>query len=417
MKKILSSLTIIGLTFAVAIGFSGAFFSDTETSKANTLTAGKIDLLIDNTSYYNGVFNSDTTFAPSNLPGKYFFKFNDLKPGDYGEDTISLHVDDNDSWVCMKITKTADDDNTCTEPEKIDDPSCNDPDSDISDGELGKNILFMFWPDDGDNVLEVGENPAWRKGGAADLFNGDAWPLADSSINIWGTSGPVSAGKTYYIAKAWCFGTSLQPIPLAQDGKGADSTRTPANSTGGIKCNGAVNINNAAQTDTFLADVEFYAEQARNNPNFRCNPNPVLIETVKVPSADLDGVSSVNSLISGKKYQFKVKGYWSNAGGRELADAENISYDNWATRMDGDPAWDASYSITGYRDLLDLQVNNSFVDWIFAGTANNYLYDFVGNGNAVNFRVFDGNPALNPVINPGWYTDNSGNLTVEIYAI
>src|SRR3989344_4521748 len=164
MKKILSSLTILSLTLALAIGFSRAFFSDTETSKDNKLTAGKIDLLVDNTSYYNGVKNEGTTFTPSDLPGKYFFNFTDLKPDDYGEDTISLHVDDNDAWACMKITKTADDDNTCTEPEKIDDPTCDDPDTDTDDGELGDNLLFVFWADDGDNVLEVGEDPTLRKG-------------------------------------------------------------------------------------------------------------------------------------------------------------------------------------------------------------------------------------------------------------
>ena len=38
----------------VISGATGAFFSDTETSQGNTFTAGAIDLLVDNESYYNG---------------------------------------------------------------------------------------------------------------------------------------------------------------------------------------------------------------------------------------------------------------------------------------------------------------------------------------------------------------------------
>ena len=279
MKKILSSLTILSLTLALAIGFSRAFFSDTETSKDNKLTAGKIDLLVDNTSYYNGVKNEGTTFTPSDLPGKYFFNFTDLKPDDYGEDTISLHVDDNDAWACMKITKTADDDNTCTEPEKIDDPTCDDPDTDTDDGELGDNLLFVFWADDGDNVLEVGEDPTLRKGSASSLFDGTVWPLADSSFNVWGeaSGSAMLAEKTYYIGKAWCFGTRLAPNPRpvaeyplgpAGDNNGNQVAGEPED--GGFFCDGET-LNNVTQTDIFLADVEFWAEQRRHNDNFRCD--------------------------------------------------------------------------------------------------------------------------------------------------
>src|SRR3989304_2395042 len=274
MKKILSSIIVLGTVAAVAVGLSSAFFSDTETSTGNQLEAGKVDLLIDNQSYYNGVFNQDTSWESTNLPGKFFFNFNDLKPGDRGEDTISIKVDDNDAWACMSITKTVDDDNTCTEPEKIDDlAGCDEPDGNVfpNDGELGKNLHFVFWVDDGDNVWETDE-PFFKKGQAENIFDGSIWPVADSFTNIWtGVPGqPLTGGQTYYIGKAWCFG-DIQPAQLSQDGLGVLSPRTPANSTGGISCDGS-GLDNRTQTDIFKADVQFTAEKSRNNPNFVCGP-------------------------------------------------------------------------------------------------------------------------------------------------
>src|SRR3989344_1833379 len=97
MKKIILSLGMIAAVAVVAVGATGAFFSDTETSTGNTFTAGAIDLGIDNHSYYNGELNEETTWRVDyDIEGRQFFNFSDIKPGDWGEDTISLHVNNND---------------------------------------------------------------------------------------------------------------------------------------------------------------------------------------------------------------------------------------------------------------------------------------------------------------------------------
>jgi len=62
MKKILGSVGVLALVGALVLGATGAFFSDTETSTGNTFTAGAIDLGVDNTSYYNGKLNQETTW-------------------------------------------------------------------------------------------------------------------------------------------------------------------------------------------------------------------------------------------------------------------------------------------------------------------------------------------------------------------
>lgn len=125
MRKILLSLLSIWAVAIVAIAASQAFFSDTETSKGNILQAGAIDLKIDNTCYYNGQACTNgfwagvpvPTGAPTNTcsctwgqkelgQGDVFFSLHDLKPGDWEEDTISLHVFNNDAWACIDLDIT-----------------------------------------------------------------------------------------------------------------------------------------------------------------------------------------------------------------------------------------------------------------------------------------------------------------------
>src|SRR3989344_7043000 len=149
MKKIILSLSMMAAIAVVAVGATGAFFSDPETATGNTFTAGAIDLGIDNTSYYNGVANAGTSWeldydidsnnGDGDVP-RQFFNFSDLKPGDYGEDTISIHVNNNESWMCADVALTSNDDNDCTEPENdVEGSACdpsNNPDSDNADGDL-----------------------------------------------------------------------------------------------------------------------------------------------------------------------------------------------------------------------------------------------------------------------------------------
>jgi predicted ribosomally synthesized peptide with SipW-like signal peptide len=267
MKKILPSL-LVSLVIALgAIRATSAFFSDTESSTGNVLQAGKVDLKIDNTSYYNHLLNQGTSWSLNDLTDKLFFNFTDLKPSDIGEDTISLHVDNNNAWACMKVNLTRNADNTCTEPELIDDPTCTNPGE--GQGELAQALHFTFWVDDGDNILETGET-VFKEGTAQALFDDSNWTLADSSSNLFEPSGPLLGSKTYYIGKAWCFGT-LSESPLPQDGFGAGGPNSPANTTGGVTCDGT-SLNNATQTDIVMGDISFTAEQSRNNPNFLCNP-------------------------------------------------------------------------------------------------------------------------------------------------
>ena len=313
IRKILKSIVLLGIIGLVVLGVTNAFFSDTETSKDNILAAGELDLKVDNTCYYNGlacrpVLDGEdkplgySTWSPTggrggdpngercsctwdlkDLQGDLFFDFNDLKPDDESEDTISLHVK-NDAYACMSIKKTEDDDETCSEPEQADDPTCNESDADLADGELGGLLQFIFWEDDGDNVLEDDEK-VFKKGSASSLFDGAIWTLADSLSNIWtGVGGPLLADTDYFIGKAWCFGTQTEdPVP---SGQGVNPTVDP-----GVDCDGTA-LNNAAQTDLLMADIEFSAVQARHNSGFLCEPPEVTVTPKPTDVACIPGFAT-----------------------------------------------------------------------------------------------------------------------------
>ena len=310
-KKILVSLSVIGAVAAIAVGGTIAYFSDTETSTGNTFTAGEIDLTVDNTSYRSNnsgalVAQPGTTWAPKDLEGgDLFFNFADLKPGDLGEDTVSLHVNSNDAWLCASIDITANNDVTCTEPEEGDDPNCNENGS--FNGELANELNFIFWADDGDNVLEVGETVITR-GPASQVLNGVTYALADASANIWGVPGPMGAGQTKYIGKAWCFG-DIDDEPLPQQNTGGPDVRGA-----GVTCNGSA-VNNAAQSDNLMGNITFYAEQARNNPNFLCSGvrTRTLILEDKTSEWDVinnntQGILTYETAGPEFKYTFEAKG-------------------------------------------------------------------------------------------------------------
>ena len=286
--KILVSLLVIGLTaIAIGGGMTGAFFSDTETSSGNTFTAGAIDLKVDNHCYYNGnecIYDGNAgrycwdangnsecetgeetctcTWNLDDLNGHVFADFSDLKPGDWGEDTISFHVDSNKAWLCAKVEITEDDDVDCTEPETEEEGNdCGTG----NNGELDNYLEVFAWVDTcqgygghypGDNIYTPDcDKPLMINPVKLTDYEG-TFPIADATYSIAGNdlSGnplPLIGGGKYYIGKAWCFG---------------DMT---VESDGTITCNGA-NVQNDAQTDTLKLKVSFTAVQYRNNQDYTC---------------------------------------------------------------------------------------------------------------------------------------------------
>lgn len=293
MKRIITGGGVILFIGALVAGATGAFFSDTETSTGNTFAAGAIDLLIDNTSYGfdwndpavenpqgNWGQNSAHTWTLRNLdecgPNSdlpcLFFDFHDLKPGDYGEDTISVHVQ-NDAWACMAFDVTATPENNVNEPEVDAGDTLNNGNL---DGELQNYLNFAFWLDDGDNVYENDEGPLLFNDSLADL-NSDWQALADSLNN--GQPLPANEeGAASFIGKFWCFG-AIEEDPVDAEING---DLAPTAETTGFNCLHLNPQDNIAQTDSVEVNVHFYAEQSRNNGDFLCSNLPPVNEEEEV---------------------------------------------------------------------------------------------------------------------------------------
>jgi hypothetical protein len=211
-----------------------------------------------NYSWYNGEPNPETSWETTfDLDeGKQFFNFTDLKPGDWGEDTIDLVVNDNDAWACVDVTLDSNNENTLTEPEV-------DMNDDNTTGELADRVNFIWWHDDGDNVLETGEEllPAGTLG-SLNVDETATVALADSTGTGVLTQGPVAGTEKYYIGKAWCFGDFvLDPV----EGNGGQNPGVNP----GFTCDGS-SVTNDSQSDSLTATISFRAEQSRNNGQFVC---------------------------------------------------------------------------------------------------------------------------------------------------
>lgn len=247
MKRILTSVLTIAAVVAVGYLATSAFFSDTETSVGNLFQAGAIDLKIDYDGYYNKVVDGQPNAGSWELTDlnqeHRFFDFDDIKPGDYGEGTISLLVYNNDAWACATITPTSNDDVSSTEPEL----EAGDVENDVNnlwDGELAQNMQFKIWADvcnveatPGDNIYQEGCDILLTQGTGP--LSPVTWPLADSTANVFtGVAGqPIIGSQDYFIGVEWTLPSS---------------------------------VGNIVQTDKYTADISFYAEQSRNNPDFKC---------------------------------------------------------------------------------------------------------------------------------------------------
>jgi len=204
-RTLLAGLGAVGVASAGAGLGTTAYFNDTESFEGNTLTAGELDLKLDYRATYAGgpgrideingwypdfeveeeedgvyligeVPNIDEGEWPDIVQERDFcapdvglingdqipvFTLDDVKPGDCGEVTISLHICDNPSWVWMNGELTANDENTVSEPEAGADGEGNalgdDSDGPISgEGELADAIDVTVWYDENcNNILDA----------------------------------------------------------------------------------------------------------------------------------------------------------------------------------------------------------------------------------------------------------------------
>src|SRR3989344_4150418 len=82
-----------------------------------------VNLTVNSHTTYNGTLMPELSWEAKDLtPGiDTFFNFGDIKPGDFGESTISLHVEEAPAWICLVFDNLVGADNSTNEPESLED--------------------------------------------------------------------------------------------------------------------------------------------------------------------------------------------------------------------------------------------------------------------------------------------------------
>jgi predicted ribosomally synthesized peptide with SipW-like signal peptide len=186
-RNILVSMIIIGVVGAGISGTTMALFNDTETSDNNKFTAGELDLKIDWEESYNGeqIETQELTNNPAPI-----FNISDIKPGDWGEATVSLHLDDNPGWIWMNLNQTANKEGICTEPEaKAESQGYQQPILHLPMDDSTKDVAMG-----NDATLHGTSAYSTGKKDKSVSFNGDAYgtvkhkpsyELSEGTISLW----------------------------------------------------------------------------------------------------------------------------------------------------------------------------------------------------------------------------------------
>lgn len=165
-----------------------------------------------------------------------FWYFPDVKPGDYGTDLVSLHVNSNDAYACLYANNIQDNDNVPSAPEL----AFPDLTTGVGQGELSQFIKVFAWADNGDGIYQSSE--------ATLIPANTSLPTMATMMTALTLTG---GGPTKYVGLAWCGGTqSVVGTTISCDGSG---------------------MSNIAQTDSTTLDFTAYAVQQRNNSGFTCS--------------------------------------------------------------------------------------------------------------------------------------------------
>lgn len=394
MKRLLISLLSVGVIGTVAFVGTSAFFSDEEISTGNTFEAGAIDLQLTNetSASYEPGDTSDNWTDFDDVNDQVLMSFADIKPGDWGENTIGFNITSNEAWMCAELAVDEQAENTILDPEADD----GDVSEDI--GELADFLTVLWWEDDGDNVLEQGEDVKY--GGPRPLAewlalgNGDSLDLtfADSVLN-WSADAadgdPIDPDVPFYLGVAWCMGEMT-----------IDTDTAP-----GWSCDGE-NVDNTSQSDSVTATLAFSAVQTRNNDSFLCPENqPTEPEPIDA-EGPFDGWNGDGALIWQAEARFgsnSLSGDWEVGVGTNTQTAnQSNTQSTWpddvavpfTVSYDGSSA---TFTVNGNSATYTVgSVNNSADLNIIAGKVSS------GAGDSITLSDLDLNGSP---LNPDTFTD------------
>lgn len=190
MKKLIGLGIAVAVIIALVTTGTFALFSDTETSEDNQFTAGIIDLEID--------CAGDTAFVATDDPLPKIFEYlpaSDIKPGDDGEVTLSLHLktNSNDADLWIEVLSLTNYGGLNPEPEQKAEAAAT------VDDDIASEIEVLLWlEEDGDNVYEAGETILFGTVAAGGDTLDDLWDNGKLTVKE-----DAKASTTYYLGWYW----------------------------------------------------------------------------------------------------------------------------------------------------------------------------------------------------------------------
>ncbi len=195
-KKILVSLSVIGVVAAIVIGGTIAYLNDVEESKNNAFASGSLDLEV-----------NDENPCTSTV-----FDISNLKPGDSGTATIRLKNVGTlpkqgkmpyTSKVFITFENLTEDDVSCSEPESEVDDTCGSG----QEGELSEKLNIRvrdYWDPNCSSNLRFEEThtlAGWVNDKGKTFLNDDM-PSGDVNCIVIDWSVPIDAGNIIQSDKA-----------------------------------------------------------------------------------------------------------------------------------------------------------------------------------------------------------------------
>ncbi|MEF8773054.1 vWA domain-containing protein [Halodesulfurarchaeum sp.] len=263
-RSVLAGIGGVGLASAGAGLGTSAFLNDRETFENSTITAGTLDLLVDYYSYWDqGMAGTGQVHGTQDGSGTVSGVLDDVKPGDSGLLAFCPRIETNPAylWLCGEITANSENGYTEPEPETAANGDLNDPGVMDGAGELAESIeVTVSYCDLDDDIADDGDD--------------------DDANDGFDPSDVTSVAKVWTGTFAELMTAIRNGVPL--DGGGAvpgdagfhapgnqacfvGSASEMANPCLCLEWHVPTEVGNEIQGDSLSFDLEFHAEQCRNN--------------------------------------------------------------------------------------------------------------------------------------------------------
>ena len=267
-RSVLAGIGGVGLASAGAGLGTSAFLNDRETFENSTITAGTLDLLVDYYSYWNqGMAGTGQVQGTQDGSGTISGELGDVKPGDNGLLAFCPRIETNPAylWLCGEITANSENGYTEPEPETVNNSTMagdfNDPGVMDGAGELAESIeVTVSYCDLDDDIADEGDEDDANDGfdpsdvtSVAEVWTGtfaDLMTAIRNGVPLDGGASVPGDGGFHAPGGQSCFVGSASEMD---------------NPCLCLEWHVPTEVGNEIQGDSLSFDLEFHAEQCRNN--------------------------------------------------------------------------------------------------------------------------------------------------------